>query len=233
MKQFDSSLVAHEMCRVGASLFNRGYVHATAGNISAWGADGEALITASDACLGELRQEHLARVSADGHGAANARPSKALALHRAVVQAARTHGAPDTACVLHTHSTACVTLSLRQPTGGNVMELLPPITPYFVMKVGPVPHMPYQAPGDASAAAAVAAQIAAQAAANRPIRAVMLERLGPVVWHDTPAQAMAALEELEETARLWLSCMPPAHVPPLPLDATALAILQERFGCRW
>ena len=32
----------------------------------------------------------------------------------------------------------------------------------------------------------------------------MLARLGPNVWHDTPAAAMAVLEELEETARLWL-----------------------------
>ena len=50
----------------------------------------------------------------------------------------------------------------------------------------------------------VAQTIERMRAQATPIRAVMLDRLGPNVWHSTPAAAMAALEELEETARLWL-----------------------------
>ena len=46
------------------------------------------------------------------------------------------------------------------------------------------------------------------AAQGTPLRAVMMTRLGPNVWHDTPAQAMAVLEELEETARLWVLARP-------------------------
>ena len=42
-----------EMCRVGKSLFDRGYVHATAGNISVR-LDNGFLITPTDACLGFL-----------------------------------------------------------------------------------------------------------------------------------------------------------------------------------
>jgi ribulose-5-phosphate 4-epimerase/fuculose-1-phosphate aldolase len=104
----------------------------------------------------------------------------------------------DTACVIHTHSAHCVALTLK----ASETELLPPITPYFVMKVGHVPMIPYKRPGAPETVQAVADVIQRYGAAGTPIRAVMLERLGPNVWHDNPASAMAVLEELEETARL-------------------------------
>ena len=51
------------MCRIGRSLFERGYVHATAGNISVRLTDGF-LITPTDACLGQLDPARLARLDA-------------------------------------------------------------------------------------------------------------------------------------------------------------------------
>jgi ribulose-5-phosphate 4-epimerase/fuculose-1-phosphate aldolase len=84
----------------------------------------------------------------------------------------------------------------------NAPELLPPITPYFVMKVGHVPLIPYFRPGDPMAADAVADAILHYAQLDTPIRAVMLSKLGPNVWHQDLSSAMAALEELEETAKL-------------------------------
>jgi ribulose-5-phosphate 4-epimerase/fuculose-1-phosphate aldolase len=127
--------------------------------------------------------------------------------------------------VIHTHSTHCVALTL-QPCGN---ELLPPITPYFVMKVGRVPVVPYARPGDPSVAGRVAELIERHAQRGAPIRAVMLSRLGPNVWHDTPAQAMAVLEELEETAKLWLLSSP----RPEPLSEAAIAELRAHFRCSW
>jgi ribulose-5-phosphate 4-epimerase/fuculose-1-phosphate aldolase len=57
----------------------------------------------------------------------------------------------------------------------------------------------------------------------------MLERLGPNVWHDTPAAAMAVLEELEETAKLWfMSRFAPAPLTPVQIDD-----LRRAFGARW
>ncbi len=76
------------------------------------------------------------------------------------------------------------------------------------MKVGHVPLIRYHRPGDPRAADAVARRSPRRATRGTPIRAVMLERLGPVVWHASPAAAMAVLEELEETARLWLLTAP-------------------------
>jgi ribulose-5-phosphate 4-epimerase/fuculose-1-phosphate aldolase len=108
-------------------------------------------------------------------------------------------------------------------------DILPPITPYFVMKVGHVPLIPYHRPGDPRVAELVAQRISAMAERGTPIRAVMLDRLGPNVWHDSPAQASAALEELEETARLWLMCQP----GPLPLGEPEIEELRRQFEASW
>jgi ribulose-5-phosphate 4-epimerase/fuculose-1-phosphate aldolase len=106
--------------------------------------------------------------------------------------------------------------------------ILPPITPYFAMKVGQVPLVPYHRPGDPRVGDLVAARIDAARQAGRPLRAVMLDRLGPNVWHDSPAAAMATLEELEETARLWLLQGPGPR--PTPLSAAQLAELDTAFA---
>jgi ribulose-5-phosphate 4-epimerase/fuculose-1-phosphate aldolase len=215
-----------EICRVGRSLFERGYVHATAGNISVRLNDGF-LITPTDACLGFVQPEHLAKVGLDGRQISGGRASKTLALHRRIYEAACETDA-GTQCVIHTHSTHLVALSLQAQSGHVSGELLPPITPYFVMKVGHVPLAAYHRPGSPAAADEVAALIRQYAARGTPIRAVMLPRLGPNVWHDSPAAAMATLEELEETARLRLLA------PGTPaLRATDLDELRAVFGARW
>jgi ribulose-5-phosphate 4-epimerase/fuculose-1-phosphate aldolase len=214
--------VREEICRVGRSLFERGYVHATAGNISVRLDDGF-LITPTDACLGFLDPARLAKLDSQGLQVSGDKGSKTIALHRQIYAAAGEHDA-DTRCVIHTHSTHCVALSLNA-TGP---ELLAPITPYFVMKVGHVPIVTYHRPGSAAAADEVAALIKRYATKGTPIRAVMLPRLGPNVWHATPAAAMATLEELEETARLML--LQP-NTPPL--SASDLDELSQTFGARW
>ena len=212
-----------EICRVGKSLFDRGYVHATAGNISVRLDDGF-LITPTDACLGFLEPAQLARLDAQGQQTGGLPASKTIALHTAIYRATARFDA-QTRCVIHTHSTHCVALTL-QPTGP---ELLPPITPYFVMKVGHVPVVPYHRPGAPEAAALVALAITRQGEQGVPIRAVVLERLGPNVWHRTPAAAMATLEELEETAKLWHTSQP----RPQPLTHAQIEELRQRFGAHW
>jgi ribulose-5-phosphate 4-epimerase/fuculose-1-phosphate aldolase len=219
----NESQARDEICRIGRSLFERGYVHATAGNISVRLDDGF-LITPTDACLGFLDPVRLARLDANARQTSGDVASKTIALHAHIYGAAGQFDA-KTRCVIHTHSTHCVALSL-QATGA---ELLPPITPYFVMKVGHVPLIPYHRPGDPQAAALVAQTIARYGERGTPIRAVMLERLGPNVWHDSPAAAMATLEELEETARLWTL----SHSQPQALTETQIDELRRTFGARW
>ena len=211
-----------EVCRVGRSLFDRGYVHATAGNISVCLDDGGFLITPTDACLGTLDPARLARLDADGRQTGGDRASKTLALHRRIYAAD-----PEARCVIHSHSTHLVALTLQGVWSAD--DILPPITPYFVMKVGHVPLIPYYRPGDPQVAELAAQRIEAMAARGTPIRALMLERLGPNVWHHSPAEASAVLEELEETAKLWLLCQP----RPEPLDEARIEELRRQFGSVW
>jgi ribulose-5-phosphate 4-epimerase/fuculose-1-phosphate aldolase len=219
-----------EICRVGRSLFERGYLHATAGNISVRldASDGGGyLITPTDACLGYLEPARLAHLDAQAQQLSGDKASKTIALHTRIYAAASAFDA-QTRCVIHTHSTHCVALTL-QPALHDAAELLQAITPYFVMKVGHVPLIPYHRPGDPAAAEWVAQTIQRYGLAGTPIRAVMLSRLGPNVWHDSPAEAMATLEELEETARLLTLAAP----PPKPLSEPQLNELRQTFGARW
>jgi ribulose-5-phosphate 4-epimerase/fuculose-1-phosphate aldolase len=228
------SWAREEICRVGASLFARRYVHATAGNISVRLSPedgGGFLITPTDACLGHLDPARLAKLDTGGQQLSGDRASKTIQLHSRIYRATEAAGSA-VQCVLHTHSTHCVLATVAhagrtgQPMAG---DLLPPLTPYFVMKVGHVPVIDYHRPGAPEAAAQVEAAMADFGARGLVLRAVMLDRLGPVVWHQSPGEAMALLEELEETARL----MHLAGGSVTPLDAEQIEGLRTAFGASW
>ncbi|MDO8449847.1 MAG: aldolase [Rhodoferax sp.] len=226
----NESEARQEICRVGRSLFERGYVHATAGNISVRLDESEGggfLITPTDACLGFLDPARLARLDAQAQQLSGDRASKTIALHAQIYRTAGQFDA-ETRCVIHTHSTHCVALTLRPQVHAHP-ELLPAVTPYFVMKVGHVPVIAYHRPGDPEAAQQVAQAISRYGEAGTPIRAVMLERLGPNVWHDSPAAAMATLEELDETARL----VSQSACAIVPLTEPQIEQLRQTFGARW
>ena len=210
----DEARIREEICSTGASLYQRGYTVGSAGNISARLDDGW-LITPTDACLGRLDPAEIAKVDLAGNAVSGGKPSKTLTLHRGIyARNAQTRG------IVHTHSTHLVALTLAGVW--SEADVLPPITPYYVMKVGHIPLIRYRRPGDPQ----VAEQIAALADS---VRGVLLERLGPVVWERSVGQASYALEELEETARLWLMTNP----KPAPLDEAALEELRTVFGARW
>ncbi|OWG19407.1 class II aldolase [Delftia sp. K82] len=210
----DESRIREQICATGASLYQRGYTVGAAGNISARLHDGW-LITPTDACLGRLDPAELSKVDAGGQWVSGAQPSKTLVLHRGI------YGNDGEArAVIHTHSTHLVALTLSGVWRED--EVLPPITPYQVMKVGRIPLIRYRRPGDPQAAAEVAAQAG-------QVRGALFERLGPVVWERSVEQASHVLEELEETARLWLM----THPRPQPLDAAAIDELRTTFGARY
>ena len=231
----DESRAREDICRVGKSLFDRGYVHATAGNISIRlddEAGGGFLITPTDACLGFLEPARLARLDSQGKHLSGDTPSKTIALHKRIYRAMAPLDS-KVCCIIHTHSTHCVQLTLQPAflvkTDAAYTELLPPITPYFVMKVGHVPLIPYDRPGSPITAERVEHAINHYANQGIPLRAVMLERLGPNVWHTSAAQAMAALEELEETAKLfWAKSQSEKALTP-----TQLEQLRTTFDVRW
>jgi 3-dehydro-4-phosphotetronate decarboxylase len=210
----EESRVREEICITGKSLYERRYTVGSAGNISARLDDGW-LITPTDACLGRLDPADIAKVDADGRHVSGGKPSKTLTLHRLIYER---NG--ETRGVVHTHSTHLVALTLAGVW--REQDVLPPITPYYVMKVGHIPLIRYRRPGSPEVAAEVA-ELATK------VRGVLLERLGPVVWERSVTQASHALEELEETARLWLMTNP----RPQPLGDAALEELRAAFGVSW
>ncbi|EFQ64122.1 MULTISPECIES: 3-oxo-tetronate 4-phosphate decarboxylase [Pseudomonas] len=214
MSGIDEQALREEICDVGRSLYQRGYTVGSAGNISARLDDGW-LITPTDVCLGRLVPASIAKVNLQGEWVSGEKPSKTLALHRQVYDRN-----PSVGGVVHTHSTHLVALTLAGVWRTD--DILPPLTPYQVMKVGHIPLIAYQRPGSPK----VAEQVAQLA---NSVRGVMLERLGPVVWESSVAKASYALEELEETARLWLMSTP----RPEPLSTDALDELRETFGAHW
>ncbi|WP_291376948.1 MULTISPECIES: aldolase [Achromobacter] len=210
----EEARIREEICTIGASLYARGYTVGAAGNISARLDDGW-LITPTDACLGRLDPAELSKVDLAGNWVAGGKPSKTLLLHQGIYRAS-----PDSRGIVHTHSTHLVALTLAGVWRPE--EVLPPITPYQVMKVGRIPLIGYRRPGDTQAAAEVAA-VAGE------VRGALFERLGPVVWEKSVSHASFALEELEETARLWLMTQP----RPEPLTDEAIETLRATFGARY
>ncbi len=211
------STVRAEVVRAGTSLFDRGYAHASAGNISVRLPLGY-LITPTDAPLGRLEPQRLSLLDERLAPVSGDQPSKTIVLHHRIYVAD-----PTARAIIHTHSAHLVALSLL---GVPHDEVLPPLTPYQVMKVGKVPLVPYHRPGDPVVADLVEATIRRSRAAGHPVRAVLLERLGPVVWGPDLGSALATLEELEETAKVWLL----TGRTPEPLSPSALTELRDVFS---
>jgi ribulose-5-phosphate 4-epimerase/fuculose-1-phosphate aldolase len=175
--------------------------------------------------LGALDPASLAKLDSNGIQVSGDKASKTISLHKNIYEASRKINLPAK-CVIHTHSTYCVAASIF---GYSNSELLPPITPYFVMKVGHVPLIPYHKPGDATVAKLVSETIVKYADLGKPIRSVMLSKLGPNVWHSSLGAAMATLEELEETAKLWILSNQAAPS----LTQNEIQDLKTVFHCSW
>jgi len=210
----DENACRNEICEIGRDLYGRGHTAGSAGNISARLPDGW-LITPTDVCLGRLTPDGIAKVDLDGKWVSGPKPSKTVVLHRSIYERR-----PDCNGIIHTHSTHLVALTLAGVFSADA--IMPPITPYQVMKIGRVPLIAYERPGSPKAAARVAGLATS-------VQGVMLERLGPVVWGATVTKASDALAELEETARLWLLTNP----RPAALSEAALLEIAEVFGVRW
>lgn len=178
-----------QMVMLGKCLFDRGYTCGNSGNLSIRLPEGM-LITPTNCCLGRLDAAGISKVDWDGNVLGGARPSKEAPLHRAMYQARPQEGA-----VVHIHSTWSVAVSCLADV--DPQDVLPPVTAYYVMRVGRLPLVPFFPPGDDRLADRVAS-LAAEC------RAVLLANHGPVVAGRDLPSAISAAEELEESAKLFL-----------------------------
>lgn len=197
---------------LGRSLFDRGLAPGSSGNISVRLDDGW-LLTPTDSCLGRLDPPRLAKLDWQGRHVGGDAPSKEAPLHRAMYEAR-----PQAGAIVHLHATCSAAVSCL--AGLDPANCLPPLTAYFVMKIGRLPLVPYHRPGDPSVADAVR-ELA------RDHAAVLLANHGPVVSGATLETAVYAIEELEETAKLFLLLR---NAPLRPLNEDQIAELAKVFG---
>ncbi|MEI5677031.1 aldolase [Mesorhizobium sp. CGMCC 1.15528] len=179
-----------EIAAVGKSLFDRALTFGSTGNISARLSNGDLLMTPTNASLGNLDPARLSRFTAEGVHVDGDKPTKEAFLHQCMYCQQKLSGA-----VVHLHSTYAVAVSILEDVDPD--DVLPPLTAYYVMRVGSLPLVPYYPPGDTALANAVA-----EKAKNS--HAVLLANHGPVVAGKTLRDAQYATEELEETAKLHL-----------------------------
>jgi ribulose-5-phosphate 4-epimerase/fuculose-1-phosphate aldolase len=196
-----------DVIRAARSLFDRGLTHGSTGNLSVRG-EGGILVTPTGSSLGTVTADELSLIDDRGRHLAGPAPSKEAFLHAAVLRAR-----PGAQAVVHTHSTHAAAVSCLADLDPS--DALPPLTAYFAMRIGRLPLLPYHAPGDD----------ALEALAERTARdhvALLLSNHGPVVAGKTLSAAMDALEELEETAKLFLLLRGVATRPLTPAQADAL-----------
>ena len=177
------------ICAMGRSMFERRLTFGSSGNISMRVGDGW-LMTPTGSSLGRLDPARLSKLDDHGTLVGGDEPTKESFLHLAMYRQRAKAGA-----VVHLHSTHSVAVSCLE--GINHDDVLPPITAYYVMRVGRLPLIPYYAPGDKTLGEAVGRYAAKHAA-------VLLANHGPVVSGSSLSAAVDAIEELEETARLYL-----------------------------
>lgn len=183
------SAIRDAIARFARSLFERGLTFGSSGNISVRVGDGW-LMTPTGCSLGDMDPARISRLNATGDLVSGDPPTKESFLHRAMYEAR-----PKTGAVVHLHSTHSVAVSCLADV--DPADVLPPITAYYVMKVGTLPLVPYYPPGDLDLARAVGELASAH-------HAVLLANHGPVVAGTSIEDAVYAIEELEETAKLYL-----------------------------
>ena len=207
----NESAARESIVRIARSMFERGLTHGSTGNISLR-IDGGWLMTPTGSSFGELDPARLSKLDAAGSHIAGDAPTKEAFLHRAMYDEQ-----PRFSAVVHLHSLHSVAVSVLADVDAN--DVLPPLTAYYVMRVGRLPLVPYFAPGDAKLAEAV------RGYAGRH-HALLLANHGPVVAGTSLAAAADAIEELEATARLYLLLR---HERLRPLDDEQLAELHRRY----
>ena len=178
-----------KIARLACSLYERGLTAGSSGNISVRLDDGW-LLTPTNSCLGDLDPVRISKLDWKGELLAGDPPSKEAFLHRGMYDVR-----PQAGAIVHLHSTHSAAVSCL--CGLDPANCMPPLTPYFVMKIGRLPLVPYFRPGDKALGEVI------RGLADKH-SAVLLSNHGPVVSGADLEGAIYASEELEETAKIFL-----------------------------
>lgn len=212
MNASEVNQLREQIATLGQSLFDRGLTMGSSGNISVRLDDGGWLMTPTNACLGRLDPQRISRLDRSGRLLEGDKPTKEQFLHTAMYEER-----PQSGAIVHLHSTHSVAVSCLPDI--NPCDCIPPLTAYYVMRVGRLPLVPYHMPGDPELGDAVRGLAGEHSA-------VLLANHGPVVAGKNLEAAVYATEELEETAKLFLLLR---GENPRVLTPEQVAALEQRF----
>lgn len=207
--------IAGDLIDAGRALVDAGLSPGTSGNISA--IDGERiLVSGTGTSLGSLCEDDFAILDLDGTVTGGAKASKETPLHVGFYRRNPAHRA-----VVHVHSPQAAAFSCIAPW--SEVSAVPPLTPYFVMRVGRTPLLPYRMPGSAQLGADIHQE-------PGEFRAALLANHGSVVAGRTLAEAVERAVELEEACRIALLTDPATRRELTPAQT---AELSARWNSPW
>lgn len=212
----EQARIREEICLLAKSMFDRGLTGGASGNISARLDDGSLLVTPTGSSFGALDPARLSHIGPGGDQISGDKPTKEMPLHTAFYETRTQTGA-----VVHLHSTHSVALSMLPDTDPD--NMLPPLTPYSIMRLGKVKLLPVFLPGDPAMGDAVRGLAGKRSA-------VMLANHGPVVSAKDLQAAVYAMEEMEETSKLALLTR---GLAPKMLSGDQVQALVRTFNVEW
>jgi len=128
-----------QVVELARSMFERGYATGGAGNLSVKLSNGHFLTTPTGSSFGRLVAEELSVVDKDGKHLTGKPPSKEVSFHLAIYDKD-----PNCNAIVHLHSTYLTALSCLENLDPN--NAIKAFTPYYVMRVGELPVVPYYRP---------------------------------------------------------------------------------------
>jgi ribulose-5-phosphate 4-epimerase/fuculose-1-phosphate aldolase len=212
----EAAKLREQIVMFATSIYDRGLTNGSTGNISARLSDGTLLVTPTGSSMGFLDPARISHIGADGRLIAGDAPTKEMPLHAAFYDTRAKTGA-----VVHLHSTHATALSLLDDTDPD--NVLPPLTPYAIMRMGKVKLLPFFMPGDPAMGTAIRGLAGKRSA-------VLLANHGPVVAGATLEAAVFAMEELEENAKLALLTR---GLPRRMLTETEIGKIVDTFNVDW
>jgi ribulose-5-phosphate 4-epimerase/fuculose-1-phosphate aldolase len=176
------------LCEVADSFYQRGYAFGSTGNISVRLGE-QVWITPTGKSLRGLKPDQLACIDVQGTSLNEAKPSKEFPFHLALYRQR-----PEVQAIVHLHTLYSVALSCLESFDAE--NPLPPLTPYYFMRVAPLAVIPYLRPGSQALADAVEAAAPAH-------NCMLLRNHGVICAGASLSEAVDRTEELEQTARLY------------------------------
>ena len=199
-----------EIVRVCRRLYDRGLIAGPDGNVSVRLDDGTILVTPAGASKGDLPEDDLVVVSAEGRTVAGVgRPSSELGMHLRIY--ARR---PDVRAVVHAHPPWATALAVA---GEGMTE---PVLPEVIVQTGGVPLVPYATPGSDALPDAFEPFL--------PLHdAFLMANHGATTLGATLSAAHQRMESVEHAARILIGARLLGHVTLL-TDAQVAELLALR-----